>query len=161
MISLLKWDVISSVFQHIDGVSDERVMCLNYDKFGNPVYVINDQSKHTVYLWGYGGKYIVAKIDNASYAQVKSALMGVIPEDLSLQMTPDVDLLNSLRAKLLMSHITTYTYKPSIGMLSQTDPSGRVINYTYDESNRLIETSTVGLNGKEVLVKNSYHILNK
>ena len=33
--------------------------------------------------------------------------------------------------------MTTYTYKPSVGITSETDPSGRIIFYEYDGFGRL------------------------
>ena len=36
------------------------------------------------------------------------------------------------------AHVTTYTYKPMVGITSVTDPSGRRKTYDYDTSGRLI-----------------------
>ncbi len=44
--------------------------------------------------------------------------------------------LNSLRA-IPNSFVTTYTYKPLIGISSETDPNGRTKYYEYDNFNRL------------------------
>ena len=35
--------------------------------------------------------------------------------------------------------ITTYTYKPLVGIATTTDPRGYTLTYTYDSSNRLKE----------------------
>ena len=34
-------------------------------------------------------------------------------------------------------HITTYTYKPGVGLTSETDPAGRTTTYKYDAAGNL------------------------
>jgi hypothetical protein len=47
---------------------------------------------------------------------------------------------NTLRSdtRLKNAQVTTYTYKPSVGMTSETEISGRTVYYDYDSSGRLL-----------------------
>lgn len=103
----------------------------------------------TGYIWGYDGKYPIAVIQNAIYNDFSSFVNN-------LELTSNLDFdrtigysgtEGSLRQELdnLRNHpqlsealITTYTYDPSIGMTSKTDPRGRTIYYFYDDKLRLI-----------------------
>lgn len=51
--------------------------------------------------------------------------------------TPNLALLASLRDNLPGALVWTYTYKPLVGMLSATDPAGKITSYEYDSSGRL------------------------
>jgi len=99
-------------------------------------YQVNNS--HTSYLWGYGGQYPIAKIENANYSTVTSVLgsttLPAYPTDQQVH-----DYLAPLRTSSSLSGalITTYTYKNMIGMTSMTDPKGEITYYTYDNSNRL------------------------
>ena len=50
------------------------------------------------------------------------------------------NIFSNLRSNSIMSgcKITSYTYKPLVGVTSETDPSGRTISYIYDDFGRLI-----------------------
>lgn len=90
----------------------------------------------TVYLWGYDQMYPVAKIANATYAEVQGALnIGGDFDTGNSGMTPqqETDLRNGLPEAL----ISTYTYIPSVGVASMTDPRGYTTTYEYDGFNRL------------------------
>ncbi|VBB45390.1 conserved hypothetical protein [uncultured Paludibacter sp.] len=102
----------------------------------SPMVVTDIQSEiNTVYLWGYNHQYIVAEIVNATYARVSSAL-GKSPEDFGVLDT-DLALLSTLRSALPNAQVSTYTYKPLVGMTSKTDPRGVTTYYEYDSFNRL------------------------
>ena len=125
---------------------------LKYDDFGNPIYLIKDQSVQIVYLWGYRGQYPIAEIQNASYEDVKAVLLGETPESLSSAAEPNMDLVNSLRWKLPKAQVTTYTYSPLIGMKTATNPLGQVTKYDYDWEARL-KTIYLVEDGKDRIIK--------
>lgn len=115
---------------------------ISYDVFGNPLEVKNDDLT-TVYLWGYGGQYLIAKIDNATYAEVVLAL-ATPPEKVidSLNQTNVSDAtinlhVQGLRTNLTKALVTSYTYKPLIGLTSITDARGATEYYQYDGFGRL------------------------
>ena len=62
--------------------------------------------------------------------------------------------LNALRTTLPDAMVTTYTYKPLIGVSTVTDPKGDRINYIYDSFNRL--QNVIDKNGN-ILSENMYN----
>jgi len=125
-----------------------------YDDYGNPVYKIKNNNERIVYLWGYRHQYMIAEVHNASYDEVKTALTGTTPEQLSLSLSPNMSLLNAIRQKLPNALVTTYTYKPLVGMTSMCSPDGKITTYEYDSMGRLV--SVKDNNGK--IVENyTYH----
>ena len=132
----------------------ERLVYHKYDADGNPVEVSQSNGPHTVYIWGYNGNYPVAKIQNASYAAVESALGGggfdLGNGGLSQSQK------NALRA-LSNSLVTTYTYKPLVGMLSETDPTGNIMTYEYDDLGRL---ETLRNRDGKIIKHINYHFKN-
>jgi YD repeat-containing protein len=61
--------------------------------------------------------------------------------------------LNALRIAFPNAMITTYTYKPSIGLSTVTDPKGDTMNFIYDDFNRLKEVRDKNNN---ILSENEY-----
>ncbi len=88
----------------------------------------------TAYLWGYGYKFPVAKLDDATFTQASATV------DLSALQNMDGqalrDELDKLR-NLSKTTVSTYTYKPLIGITSETDPGGITTFYEYDTFGRL------------------------
>lgn len=123
--------------------SDNRIQYLDYDKYGNPLAVLKDDGENIVYLWSYGGQYLVAEIRNANLREVNAVLnstLGVSSADmLSVLVTPNEAKLKngSLQQALPNSQITTYTHKPLMGVISSTDPAGLTTTYEYDTFGRL------------------------
>lgn len=122
---------------------------LSYDTYGNPVEVTIDGTENVVYLWSYEGKYIVAEIRNATLQEVTDVLHYVLHvnsvNELSTSMTPNERTLKdgSLHRALPNAQVTTYTYKPLIGVTSSTAPSRFTTTYEYDAFGRLAEIKDI------------------
>jgi|WetSurMetagenome_2_1015567.scaffolds.fasta_scaffold02548_4 YD repeat-containing protein len=122
------------------------------------------------YKWGYQNSYPVVKAENISYSELNQVINNLKPDfnafldglgDLSssTSKTNWKDFNNDLRSNtsLLKGLITTYTYKPLIGVTSVTDPAGYTTYFEYDSSGRLIvERDDDG----NIVKKYEYHYVN-
>jgi YD repeat-containing protein len=126
---------------------EPRITYNNYDPYGHLLEEQKVNDARHVYLWGYNNAYPVAEIIGSSYAQVSGLLsqtaLNILANpgkatgsDGTMQST-----LNSIRTGLASAGTTalvnTYTYTPLTGMISKTDPTGKVTTYVYDGLNRL------------------------
>ena len=119
-----------------DDLEDRHVFD-RYDHYGN---VLEEHraadTARTVTLWGYNGQYPIARIENATYAAVQTAL------GLSGDAEPNeshLPALDALRSTQTDWQITTYRHIPLVGVSSITQPNGMVTYYQYDDFNRLKE----------------------
>ena len=104
-------------------------------------------------MWGYNNQYLIAVLKNASYSQIATVL-SIDPQKIASEPSPDMSVIDGLRAKLPNSLIATYTYSPLIGMTSSTDPRGITTFYEYDGFGRL--KSAKDKDGK-IIQNFSYH----
>lgn len=111
-----------------------KISC-QYAISGNPVYINEKDANSIVYLWGYNNQSPVAKIENATLDQVKTAFGGDIP-NLGIGGLSEPQII-SLRIGLPTALITTYTYKPLVGITTVTDPREVTVFYEYDTFYRL------------------------
>ncbi|WP_199117773.1 hypothetical protein [Pedobacter sp. ASV28] len=110
-----------------------------YDEKGNILqYHLQDGINVSV-VWGYNKNYPVAKVEGVAYDNLNSVITGIQTES-SLPTGSEATLLN-LMSQLRQSHpdamVTTYTYKPGIGVSTITDAKGDLKTYTYDDFCRL------------------------
>ncbi|SMC74976.1 hypothetical protein [Pedobacter africanus] len=91
-----------------------------------------------VYLWGYNDQYPVAKVTGRDYNTLtgwfSSSVLNNPASDGQLQ-THLAALRNNLSSEL--GQVETYSYKPVVGMTSQTDAKGTTTYYEYDNFQRL------------------------
>jgi len=112
-----------------------------YNDRGNIIELKSARSDMSVsYLWGYNYRYPIAEIKNASYEDVKNKIPTI--ETIAQRVAPttaDMDLINKLRIQLPNALITTYTYKPLVGIQTVIDPRGVETSYNYDSFGRLLD----------------------
>ena len=103
-----------------------------------------------------------AKIENATFTEVETAAKTVFSvanaDSLAVLATPNESKLKdgSLQKALPNALVTTYTYKPLVGMETMTDPRGVVTKYEYDPFGRL-KTVT---KAEKVIETYDYHYKN-
>jgi len=119
--------------------NDKITINNDYNSAGNLITQWKQNDTKEVYLWGYGGQYIVAKIINTDYVTASSFVNQALLDDPLSTATQIRNELNKIRIGLTNTKalVTTFTYEPLIGMTSQTDPAGRTTYYEYDSFNRL------------------------
>ncbi|GAA3626408.1 SpvB/TcaC N-terminal domain-containing protein [Flavivirga jejuensis] len=125
-------------YQKKNSSSYNGVVIDHYDSNGNIIEYHNNDNVPISILWGYGNRYPIAKIVNATYAEVSNYVGD----------------LQALRDGFPNAMVTTYSYAPLIGVTSITDPKGYTTYYEYDDFNRLKQVKDA--DGK-ILSHNEYH----
>lgn len=115
-----------------------------YDDYGNLVQYTTLDGLSTTLLWGYSSFYPIAEIKNAKYSDITPIINDATLSSLSdkaLISESDSLLINNLRINNLLekAQISTYTYKPLVGMISAMNPTGLKTLYSYDIFGRLKE----------------------
>ncbi|WP_454881507.1 hypothetical protein [Sphingobacterium detergens] len=117
-----------------------------YDSYGNVREFKDLSNSSNIYLWGYGGQYPIAEIKNATYAEAVAVLTQPVIDNLNLTTHTEATMetliktaADKLRSdpRLAKAMVTSYTYKPLVGMTSKTDARGIKETYTYDGMQRL------------------------
>lgn len=88
-----------------------------------------------VYLWGYGGRYPVAKILNSTHATALSYVNQTVLNNPTSDEALRTELENLFSIPNAL--VEFYTYRPGVGVSSITDTRGRTSYYNYDGHNRL------------------------
>ena len=136
-------------YDPVSGVS--AVTSYKYDSLGNLVEATDPDGVSTVYIWGHGGLHLVAAVGNATIEQVEKAgaplptttgrpptgplpLSGIRESPLSGALSPLQE--EALRS-IPRAEVTSYAWRPLVGLLSATDPSGRTVSYERNASGKL------------------------
>ena len=135
---------------------ENRIVYNDYDLFGNPLEVQKEDGTHISYIWGYNYSYPIAKVVNATYQEIATALGLSIPQLKALNES-NLDTINTLRTTLLDAQTTTFTYDVLVGVTSVTDPSDYTMYYEYDDFQRL---KFVKDDEGKILSQNQYHYKN-
>ena len=106
-----------------------------YDVYGNVTEVKDKLNRYTCYIWSSNGLYLLAKIVNASLSTVNTLLANAPESQDTVKLSSDKETM--LRNNLPNAMITTYEYKPYVGIASITDPNGCKITYEYNSTGKL------------------------
>ena len=147
-------------------VLEDRIEFKDYDEDGNLLQVKKKDGMEITYIYGYDNTLPVAKVENATYAQVTSYVSNIQSES-NLDNDHCLDsgtcneknlrtALDALRNGLPNAMVTTYTYDPLIGVTSMTDPKGYTVYYQYDDLNRLVRVLD---EDGHILSENKYNYL--
>ena len=120
---------------------------LTYDANMNPSHVESRTSPDKVYVWGYGGRYPVAIIENYTETELNgnyqlSSLLSLLDSYKKIDTQSTSATLKSLNMNIRNCIpkgvlVKTYTYDPYYGLTSEFDYSGVGTIYTYDGFGRL------------------------
>ena len=137
---------------------------LAYDASLNPSHVSSRVSPDKVIVWGYGGRYPVAVIENYTEQQLNAnsqllSLLSQLKGYRKIGSQTAISALKSLNMNIRKSLpdgvlVKTYTYDPYAGLTSEFDYSGVGTIYTYDGFGRLAKV--LDHNGS-VISTNSYN----
>ena len=140
---------------------ETKITFNSYDTKGNITQYTQESGVPVSIIWGYNQTQPVAKLENIAYGSIPASLITNIQTVSNLPTSTEADVmgvLNALRtstdANLQKALITTYTYKPLIGVSTITDPKGDKMTYEYDAFGRL---STVKDKTGNKLSENEYH----
>lgn len=125
-----------------DGTDGPRKQLFNfYDCRGNILEREDSDGTKEVYLWGYHGQHPVAMIVGSDWNSVKSKVdTSILNTGTESQIRQQLESLRNEYANDNGVQVSTYLYKPLIGLSSETDVSGRTTYYEYDGLGRLKRT---------------------
>jgi YD repeat-containing protein len=141
--NLILPDKISSSHSGADDLRTDITYNL-YDAKGNILQYTRSDGVPTACLWGYNYQKPVAKIENATFEQVKTAVGGqtVVDRIANADSPSNADSITiyNLRTNTNLPNfnlVTTYMYKPMVGLQTIIDPRGVKTTYHYDPFGRL------------------------
>lgn len=131
-----------------------------YNEFKKPLEVIVNNTTFS-FIYGYHNTQPVAKLENIAYDAIPSSLITAIQSATDAPNATESSIITALDAlrtstdtNMQKAMITTYTYKPLVGITSVTDPKGDKQTYQYDSFNRL---EFVKDKNGNILSENKYH----
>ena len=139
------------------GQLEKKVTYDFYDASGNTTQYTTESGVPVSFIWGYNKTLPIAKIENATLAEIATAL-SISTTTLQTYTETNLTALNGLRTSLTKAMVTTYTHLPLIGVQTITDSKGDTLTFTYDSVGRL---QTIKDKNGNVLTEYKYHYKNQ
>lgn len=150
VMSEIRQYVITDPIADVESLHPKRKITFDqYDSKGRLLQSTDERGTKTAYVWGYGGLYPIAAVEGISHSQL--GLSSVYQGGLSAANESYLRSLSGVSA-------TTWEHDPLVGVTKCTDPSGRIYTYSYDDHNRLAEST---MNGNTVLMQYLYNIVSQ
>lgn len=134
-------------FEGFDYKTPRSIIYKEYDNVGNVTKYETSKGDINYIIWGYNKTYPVAKIVSSNDAisiidlqeaiDVLSLSEGDSKNSVEEDVTKIENVISSSSQLKASDMITLFTYKPLVGVTSQTDPNGISIYYEYDSYGRL------------------------
>lgn len=145
---------------------ETRINYHEYDNYGNIRSISKEGDVKTSYYWSYNHTYPVVNAINVNYSALY-AKINIAAQYSTMNIenwitnpitekTKWTTFNDKLRQELPDAIITTYTYKPLVGMTSETDPNGKTTYYEYDDFGRLQNIKDQDLN---IIQEYKYHYM--
>lgn len=138
-----------------------------YDENKKPTSIKSRDNVTKTFKWGYKGQYVIAKFENYTNDQLtaNTSLVSLLNSfDNYITNLTRRDLKNLLSCNQAIrsalpanAKVTTYTYKPSVGMTSVTDYKGVTTCYDYDDFGRLTHIYLIKDGKKEIIERYDYN----
>lgn len=119
---------------------ETRLKMASHDTQGNVTEIVRDGDSHVFLVWGYNYQYPIMKIecpvgkdaDFRKYLQNKAEAIGA-------SVVPDENAVKEIRnyVENIGGLVSTYLYKPLVGLTEVIDEKGIRTFYRYDSHNRL------------------------
>ena len=127
-----------------------------YNEAKNPVNLVLNGTDEYIYIWGLGNK-LIAEIRGANFNEVTSKVNLSYINNVCFNYRDNSYLsayyFNPLRT-LGKGLVTTYTYKPLVGITTITDPATITTTYDYDSFGRLLQIKD---SNSKILEKYTYN----
>jgi hypothetical protein len=138
------------------GQLENKVTSDLYDSNGTLLQYTPESGSPVTIIWGYNKTQPIAKIENIAYANITASYITAAQSASDIGTEASLlDALTGLRNSLPSTAvITSYTYKPLIGVSTITDPKNYTTYYEYDSFGRLKFIKDKDLN---VLQRNCYN----
>lgn len=133
---------------------EKKVTFNSYDDKGNLTQYTTENGIQVSIIWGYNQTKRIAKIENTAYSSITASLITTAQTKSNTGTEAELLIaLTAIRNSLPNVMMTSYTYKPLIGISTVTDPKGDKITYNYDSLNRLLNVKDKNGN---ILSENEY-----
>lgn len=139
--------------EFIPGYGWKQKNTFQYDTIGNLIEETNPKGISKTYLWGYSNRHLISLLDNATFAETKTALeqANISYYDLTnFTDLSDLDFnsLQTLSSLLPLAMVNVYRYKPFAGVTEIVQPNSLKTFCSYDGYGRISDISN-----------NSHHLI--
>lgn len=133
---------IKTIFKRVDLNSEtiyepgEPIEQVSYGYHRNNITNIKQRGlPETGYIWSYRNQYPIAKLKNMPYSAYKNLAIELSTKD--KPTSEDFTAIETLQNAYPDAQITTWQYKPLVGITKIKDPSGKTGQFVYDDSGKL------------------------
>lgn len=136
--NISEWLVNSESLFRIDKNLKPKVYIDKYDDNGNILQYHKVDEDPVATVWGYNNIYPIIRAEGITYSSLVSEInkkgksLSWIEDSIIDNEKTVIDFVNTLRNDLSDVAITSYTYKPDVGVSSITDINGKTTYYTYN-----------------------------